>query len=287
MTQSSFIRIASIMPADVLLSDHEPFKYVGSGKYGISIPESVSDKTEKQIRKNIKTIVRKHKTCGYTTVRTVKAVFFDMDSTVVAEETIVELARFAGKESEVADITERAMLGEIDFSSALSERVAALAGLTSDVFQKVADRMTVNKGMQSFATFCREIGVPIFLISGGFMQVAEVFQRKIGFQQMRANILEVEKGILTGRIVGPVIDGAAKLNYVLEICAKLGIEPGQVAAVGDGANDLPMLNAAGVSVGFCPKPLLLDHVHAVISDGDHSFLAPLLFGRSVEHVRGR
>lgn len=287
MGQSSFLRIASGMPADVLLSDYEPFKYTGSGKYGISILESVSDKTELQIRKNIKAIVRKHKTCGYSLLRSVKAVFFDMDSTVVAGETIVELARFAGKEAEVAEITERAMLGEIDFATALTERVAVLAGLSAEVIPKVADRLTVNKGMQSFAAFCREVNVPIFLISGGFTQVAEIFQRKIGFQDMRANVLQVENGLLTGGTVGPLIDGAAKRNYLIETCKKLGVEPNQVAAVGDGANDLLMLKAAGVAVGFCPKPLLLDQVHAVISDGDHSFLAPLLFGRSVEHIRGR
>ena len=287
MSHISFLRLASTMPADVLLSDYEPFQMIGTGKYGLSIPDSVSDKTEKQVRSKLAPIFKKQKTAGYSVLKSAKAVFFDMDSTVVAEETIVELSRFAGKEKEVSDITERAMLGELDFSAALTERVATLAGLSDEVFEKVANSMTLNKGMQSFAGFCREIGVPLFLVSGGFMQVAEHFQRKIGFQRITANVLEVEKGKLTGRTAGPVIDAEGKLAFMKDICEKLGVSMSEVAAVGDGANDLPMLKAAGVAVGFCPKPILYDHVHAVIADGDHSFLAPLLFGRSVQHLRRR
>lgn len=287
MNHSSFLRLASSMPADVLLSDYEPFQMIGVGKYGISIPDSVSDKTESQVRAKLALIFKKHKTAGYSALKTVKAVFFDMDSTVVAEETIVELSRYAGKEKEVAEITERAMLGELDFNAALSERVATLSGLSDDIFEKVAASMTLNKGVQAFTGFCREIGVPVFLVSGGFMQVAEHFQRKIGFQRISANILQVEKGLLTGRIVGPIIDAEAKLAFMKDICAKLGVQTSEVAAVGDGANDLPMLKAAGVAVGFCPKPILYEHVHAVIADGDHSFLAPLLFGRSIQHLRRR
>lgn len=287
MSHSSFLRLASTMPADVLLSDYEPFQMIGIGKYGLSVPDSVSDKTEGQLRAKLAPIFKKKKTAGYSLSKSVKAIFFDMDSTVVAEETIVELSRFAGSETEVAKITERAMLGELDFSASLAERVATLAGLSDDVFEKVANSMTLNKGIQTFTGFCREIGVPVFLVSGGFMQVAEHLQRKIGFQRIAANVLQVEKGKLTGRTVGKVIDATGKLAWMKDICEKLGVGLSEVAAVGDGANDLPMLKAAGVAVGFCPKPLLYDHVHAVIADGDHSFLAPLLFGRSVEHLRRR
>jgi phosphoserine phosphatase len=285
MSQSSFLRIASVQPADVLLSDYEPFTSLGSGTYGISEPASVSDKTGPQVDAVVRQVYRKKKTCGWSSLKSAKAVFFDMDSTVVAEETIVELARFAGKEAEVAAITERAMLGELDFMAALKERVATLAGLSSNILWEVSQRMTVNKGMQAFAGFCREIGVPIFLVSGGFMEVATPFQRKIGFADIRANCLAVRDGLLTGETDGPVIDGEAKLQFMLETCGRLGILPEQAAAVGDGANDLPMLKAAGIGVGFMPRPVLLEHVQAAIFDGDHRFLAPLLFGRSCEHTR--
>ncbi len=287
MSHSSFLRLASTMPADVLLSDYEPFNIIGTGKYGISSLDSVSDKTESQVRSKLAPIFKKQKTAGYSLLKSVKAVFFDLDSTVVAQETIVELSRFAGKEKEVADITERAMNGELDFAAALAERVATLSGLSDNVFEKVATSMTLSKGVQAFTGFCREIGVPVFLVSGGFMQVAEHFQRKIGFQRITANVLQVEKGLLTGRTAGPVVDANAKLAFMKDICEKLGVRMSEVAAVGDGANDLPMLQAAGVAVGFCPKPLLYEHVHAVIADGDHAFLAPLLFGRSIQHLRNR
>jgi phosphoserine phosphatase len=117
--------------------------------------------------------------------------------------------------------------------------------------------------------------------------LAEPLRRKLGFDGVHANTLEVAAGKLTGGLTGPVVDAAAKRAYLLETCAKLGFAPANVAAVGDGANDTPMLTAAGMAVGFKPKKILLPHLHAQDARGDHRFLAPLLFGRDLAITRGQ
>ena len=216
-------------------------------------------------------------TAGLCLVPRVRAVFFDMDATVIVQESIVELAAFAGKAAEVAAVTERAMAGELDFAQALHARVALLRGLSVDVLAQVSARLTLHAGIEAFVAVCRQRGVPAYLASGGFTQLAGPLARHVGFTAVRANVLEIADGRLTGRVEGAVVDALGKRQFLLETCAALGIQPHEAAAVGDGANDIPMLQSAGVAVGHQPKPVVLPHVHAHNQSGDHRFLTTLLF----------
>jgi phosphoserine phosphatase len=213
---------------------------------------------------------------GWRPVPQIKAVFFDMDATVIAEESLVELSALAGQEEAVTRITERAMAGELDFKSALVERVALIKGLSMDDVRKVITRLTLNPGIREFVSSCTKKKIPTFMVSGGFTEFAAHVQELVGFVETRTNVLEIENGRLTGRVVGNIVDAQGKKAYLHETCAKLGIKPEEAAAVGDGANDIPMLNAAGLAVGFRPKPVLLDHIHVLNGGGDHRFLEPFL-----------
>lgn len=281
------LRLAALLPAPLSLSDYEPFKALGSGTFGLAAVEDVSERAYKDALKAFRKAFGAGATCGISPIERAKAVFFDMDATVIVEESLVELAAFAGKAEAVGAITERAMAGELDFKAALVERVALLKGLSADVLPVLAERLTLNRGIQPFVAFCREIGVPTFMVSGGFTCLAEVVQRKVGFDAVHANVLGVADGVLTGAVDGEIVDAAGKKRFLIETCARLKIDPKSVAAVGDGANDLPMLEAAGVAVGFRPKPVLLPSLHAQNAVGNHAFLAPLLFGRDLSIRRGR
>lgn len=213
---------------------------------------------------------------GWRSVPRIKAVFFDMDATVIAEESLVELSALAGQSEAVTRITERAMAGELDFKAALIERVALIKGLSVDDVQKVIARLTLNPGIREFVANCTKKNIPTFMVSGGFTEFASHVQRLVGFADTRTNVLETANGRLTGRVIGEIVDAQGKKAYLQEICAKLGIKPEETAAVGDGANDIPMLKAAGLAVGFKPKPVLLDHIHVLNGIGDHRFLEGFL-----------
>jgi phosphoserine phosphatase len=281
------LRLAAAFPAPFALSDYEPFRPLGTGAFCTSVVQDLSEEAFARLKVAMAKAFDAGATAGYCLAPSVKAVFFDMDATVIAEESLVEIAAHAGKAAEVAVVTERAMAGELDFGQALAARVALLEGLPADVLDKVAGHLTLNRGIQPFVAFCREIGVPSFLVSGGFTHLAEVVRRKVGFAAVRANVLGIADGKLTGRVEGDIVDGQGKRAFLLATCARLGIAPEDAAAVGDGANDIPMLQAAGVAVGYKPKDVLLPHVHAVNRGGNHAFLAPLLFGRDLAITRSR
>lgn len=287
MMPPKFVRVAAALPAPFVLSDYEPLTALSAGAFGFSVLADVTQVTMNELAETCQKVFKNNVTFGYCAVPRVKAIFFDMDATVIVEESLVTLASYAGKGKEVAAITERTMAGELDFKASLQERVATLKGLSATILPEVAARLTLMKGIQPFAAFCRELGVPLFLVSGGFTQLAGEIQRKVGFQGIHANVLETEDGKLTGRVVGDVVDAEAKKNFMLATCAKLGITPAEVCAVGDGANDLPLLKAVGVAVGHRPKPVLLPYLHAVNATGNHAFLGPLLFGRDVAITRAR
>jgi phosphoserine phosphatase len=207
--------------------------------------------------------------------RSWKAVFFDMDSTVIAEESIVELARAAGRQEEVHRITEQAMAGLLDFKAALRQRVAMLRGVSADVIAKVSRTLTINPGMHEFAKAARARGMELHLVSGGFNPLAARIVRELDFQGFRANELAVADGLLTGELSGDIVDADVKASYLVDICRQRGFAPEDVVAVGDGANDLPMLLKAGAALGYHPKAVLLPHIHGAILH-DHRVLVPAL-----------
>jgi phosphoserine phosphatase len=217
---------------------------------------------------------------GVCPVAAVEAIFFDMDATAILEESLVEIARLADLGVEVERITRRAMAGELDFQAALRARVALLAGRDATLLDEVRARLTPAPGLREIVSAARQRGLPVFLVSGGFHELADEFGRAVGFTSVHANRFGIADGKFTGEVVGPIVDAEGKRAWVERLCAKHRLDPARVAAVGDGANDLPMLQAVGVAVGFCPKRVLWPHLDALNATGDHRFLGPLLFGAS-------
>jgi len=202
-----------------------------------------------------------------------RLVAFDMDSTLISIECVDELADVVGRKAEVAAITEAAMRGEIaDYKESLRRRVALLRGMPEAALQTVYDeRLRLNPGVERFVGACRAAGLHTLLVSGGFTFFAERVKARLGLDELRANVLEIDGGRLTGRMVdqpwGDVCDGAEKRRALLQACERLGIAPGQAIAVGDGANDLPMMAAAGLSIAFHAKPAVRAQAAVAITEG--------------------
>jgi phosphoserine phosphatase len=213
------------------------------------------------IRQQVLAITSAGNTALVVPERPWKAVFFDMDSTVIAEESIVELARAAGREEEVHRITEAAMAGLLDFKAALRQRVAMLRGVPASVIESVGQRLTINPGMHEFARAARTQGIELHLVSGGFNPLAQRIVRELDFQGFHANELAVADDQLTGELIGEIVDADVKAGYLDAICRERGFAYDEVVAVGDGANDLPMLLKAGAAIGYHPKAVLLPHIH--------------------------
>jgi len=204
-----------------------------------------------------------------------KLLLADMDSTMIGQECIDELADFVGLKPHVAAITERAMRGEIAFEPALRERVALLAGLDTGVIATViAERITLTTGGWRLVQTMRAHGAYAALVSGGFTAFTEVIAEKLGFDESRANRLLVADGKLSGEVSEPILGREAKLAALQELRARLGLAPHETLAVGDGANDLAMLKEAGLGVAFHAKPAVAVAAHARI---DHSDLRALLY----------
>lgn len=203
-------------------------------------------------------------------------VVFDVDSTLIEDEVIELLADVAGKRAQVAEVTERAMRGELDFAESLRERVAVLAGLPESVFTDVYARITPTKGVQELIDAVHAAGGLVGAVSGGFTQVLTPLAAKLGLDFARANDLEVQGGKLTGKVDGRIVDRAVKAESLLEWAAAAGIDPKNTIAVGDGANDLDMLATAGLGVAFNAKPLVRQTAQVVIERQDLRELIPLL-----------
>lgn len=188
--------------------------------------------------------------------RSKRLVVFDMDSTLIKQEVIDEMAREAGVFEEVAEVTHQAMEGKLDFKEAFAERIAHFKGQTDDIYDKVFHRLELREGVSDLAKILKKLGYKLAIISGGFLPVVEKFREQLGFDYAFANQLEAENGVLTGRHLGEVIDGNSKARLLLEIAREEGISPEQVIAIGDGANDVKMLSTAGMGIAFCAKKIV-------------------------------
>ena len=202
-----------------------------------------------------------------------RLVAFDMDSTLINIECVDEIADVVGRKAEVAEITEAAMRGEIaDYKDSLRRRVALLAGVPEAALQKVyEERLQINPGVETFVAACRAAGLKTLLVSGGFTYFSERIRRRLQLDFARANTLGVAHGRLTGTLFdrpwGDIVDGAEKRRVLLEVCELMGISTEQAIAVGDGANDLPMMKAAGLSIAYRPKPAVLEQAMLSITSG--------------------
>jgi len=202
-----------------------------------------------------------------------RLVAFDMDSTLINIECVDEIASAAGKKEQVAAITEAAMRGEIaDYKESLRQRVALLRGVPVQHLEHVyADRLQLNPGAERLVAACKAAGLKMLLVSGGFTFFTDRVRDRLGIDFTRSNVLEVEHGRLTGRMIdqpwGDICDGAEKRRMLLQTCQQLGIAPRQAIAVGDGANDLPMMGEAGLSVAYHAKPAVREQAMVAINQG--------------------
>jgi phosphoserine phosphatase len=183
-------------------------------------------------------------------------VAFDMDSTLIQAEVINELAKRAGVSKPVERITERAMCGEIDFKESLIERVALLKGLPESALAEVAATLKLTEGTERLLPALKKLGYKIAILSGGFTYFGRVLQRKFGFDYVFANDLEIENGLVTGNLAPEIVDGERKASLLESIAAHEGFSLEQTIAVGDGANDLPMLSIAGMGIAFRAKSIV-------------------------------
>jgi phosphoserine phosphatase len=190
----------------------------------------------------------------------------DVDSTLIEDEVIELLAEYAGKRAEVAEITERAMAGNLDFSSSLIERVAVLQGLPVSIFEGVFERIRVTAGALEMISAVQAAGGYVGAVSGGFTQILNPLAESLGLDFARANELEIKDGRLTGRILGKIIDRTAKAEALLEWAGETGVEASHTVAVGDGANDLGMMEKAALSVAFNAKPVVREAADVVLDD---------------------
>ncbi len=198
----------------------------------------------------------------------------DMESTIIGQELIDELAAIAGIGPRIARITARSMAGEIDFAASLRERVALLAGQPAAILEQAASRITLNPGARTLVATMRAHGAYAALVSGGFAHFAEPVRDMCGFDEARSNRLLLADGHLTGSVAEPVFDRAAKAAAVAQLCRRRRLTPDQACAVGDGANDLEMLGAAGLGVAYRAKPIVRAAARFRIDHGD---LSALLF----------
>jgi len=197
--------------------------------------------------------------------RGARLVVMDVDSTLIQDEVIELIAEHAGTAEEVAAVTERAMRGELDFADSLHERVATLAGLPVAVLDEVRAAVRLTPGARTLVRTMKTLGFTVAVVSGGFAEVVEPIARDLGIDHVRANRLEVEDGRLTGRVVGEVVDRAGKAAALREIAADLGLPLTRTVAIGDGANDLDMLGAAGLGVAFNAKPLVREQADTSVN----------------------
>jgi phosphoserine phosphatase len=197
--------------------------------------------------------------------RAMRLVVLDVDSTLIQGEVIEMLAAHAGVEAEVARVTEEAMRGEVDFEESLRARVALLEGLDAAALDKVYDEIVVTPGARTLVRTLRRLGYRFALVSGGFSHITDRLAEDLGIHYARANELEIVDGRLTGRLVGPIVDRAGKAEALRYFAAEVGVPVAAVIAIGDGANDLDMLNAAGLGIAYNAKPIVQESADTTVN----------------------
>lgn len=212
-----------------------------------------------------------------------KLLLADMDSTIIEQECLDELADFAGLKSEIAAITEQAMRGELDFASALRARVGKLSGLPATALDRTLQRLTLMPGALALVATMQKNGAPCHLVSGGFRYFTQEIAKRVGFTSERGNTLIIENGAIKGEVGLPILGKEAKLEALHELSASVGLSLDDTMAVGDGANDLPMLESAGTGVAYHAKPAVAAAARVRIT---HSDLRALLYlqGYSAEEL---
>ncbi|WP_457255340.1 phosphoserine phosphatase SerB [Pedococcus sp. P5_B7] len=194
-----------------------------------------------------------------------RLVVMDVDSTLIQDEVIELLASHAGREAEVAAVTAAAMRGELDFADSLRERVAALEGLPASVLDDVRAAVQFTPGARTLVRTLKRLGFTVAIVSGGFIEIVEDLARELGIDHAHANRLEVRDGILTGRLVGDIVDRAGKAAALRRFAAEAGLPLSRTVAIGDGANDLDMLEAAGLGVAFNAKPVVREQADTAVN----------------------
>lgn len=198
-----------------------------------------------------------------------KAIFIDFDHTLVEQESLVALAQKVGCEQEVFKITKQAMAGELDFAEGLKKRLKLFAGVSASLLAEVSVDLKLRPGIEGFMKNCQSKSIKTYMVTGGFTEICMPIIQKLDFTGYIANNFEVEGQKLTGKPLGKIIDAQAKADFVLNIAKQEGFSLDQCMAIGDGANDLPMLKTVqNYSVGFDPKKVLLDHIDGVVFDYD-------------------
>ncbi|MEM8834058.1 MAG: phosphoserine phosphatase SerB [Pseudomonadota bacterium] len=203
-----------------------------------------------------------HKIDIFCTPHDFKAKLFlaDMDATIVTTETLDELAAEAGIKDQIAAITQRAMKGELDFHAALKERVGLLKNLPEDAIKRTLDDTQISKGAKTLLRTLKHNNIHTVLVSGGFTYFTNAVAKQLSFDNNHGNQLDIQDGKLTGNVIEPILDKDAKLAYLNHYAQEKNINISDTVAIGDGANDLPMLEAAGLGVGYQPKPLVADSI---------------------------
>jgi phosphoserine phosphatase len=240
---------------------------------GNANPDEIKKRLKEDVEKfNLDIVIQPYESFE----REKRLIVFDMDSTLVDTEIIDEIAKYAGVEKEVKEITEKAMKGEIDFKTALTERVKLLKGLPVEVLEKIYENIELTEGAKELIQALKRAGYKIALVSGGFTYFTEKLKRELGLDYAFGNELEIKDGKLTGRLKGRIIDAEEKARIIEEIAKKEGISKENIVAVGDGANDRIMIENAGLGIAFNAKKVLKDVADGTISKENLIGLASVL-----------